>query len=112
MDRVATLDYYIPPAYIGYNFHFQSSKRAEDPRWRWTVILSSLADLEPSVRTRKGVFCENINIFLFVAPTRFEVKKWNAVALWAWDIVVDNCAICRSPHTPFKRNVTGNEKPF
>ena len=46
---------------------------------------------------------------------RFEVKKvkssalrdpiydanryeWNAVALWAWDIVVDNCAICRN-HT-------------
>jgi len=27
---------------------------------------------------------------------RFEVKKWNAVALWAWDITVDNCAICRN----------------
>lgn len=44
---------------------------------------------------------------------RFELKKWNAVALWAWginifylrpsvtcrrssDIVVDNCAICRN----------------
>ena len=27
---------------------------------------------------------------------KFEVKKWNAVALWAWDIVVDNCAICRN----------------
>ncbi|KAI9225279.1 MAG: hypothetical protein DHS80DRAFT_26336 [Piptocephalis tieghemiana] len=27
---------------------------------------------------------------------RFEVKKWNAVALWAWDIAVDNCAICRN----------------
>ena len=27
---------------------------------------------------------------------RFEVKKWNAVTLWAWDIVVDNCAICRN----------------
>ncbi|KAI4586297.1 hypothetical protein MJG53_004084 [Ovis ammon polii x Ovis aries] len=27
---------------------------------------------------------------------RFEVKKCNAVALWAWDIVVDNCAICRN----------------
>ncbi|KAF8388720.1 hypothetical protein HHK36_025400 [Tetracentron sinense] len=27
---------------------------------------------------------------------RFEIKKWNAVALWAWDIVVDNCAICRN----------------
>ncbi|KAI9905217.1 hypothetical protein PsorP6_013735 [Peronosclerospora sorghi] len=28
--------------------------------------------------------------------TRFEIKKWNAVALWSWDIVVDNCAICRN----------------
>jgi E3 ubiquitin-protein ligase RBX1 len=27
---------------------------------------------------------------------RFEVKKWNAVALWAWDIIVDTCAICRN----------------
>ncbi|KAJ3283662.1 hypothetical protein HK104_010279 [Borealophlyctis nickersoniae] len=30
------------------------------------------------------------------AKKRFEVKKWNAVALWQWDIVVDNCAICRN----------------
>ena len=22
--------------------------------------------------------------------------QWSAVALWAWDIVVDNCAICRN----------------
>lgn len=37
--------------------------------------------------------------------------QWNAVALWAWDIVVDNCAICRNhimdlctciPPSPFK----------
>merc|ERR1711934_858643 len=27
---------------------------------------------------------------------KFELKKWNAVALWAWDIVVDTCAICRN----------------
>ena len=27
---------------------------------------------------------------------RFEVKKWNAVGLWAWDIVVESCAICRN----------------
>jgi len=27
---------------------------------------------------------------------RFEIKKWNAVAMWAWDIVVDNCAICKN----------------
>merc|ERR1712184_214716 len=27
---------------------------------------------------------------------RFEIKKWMAVAMWAWDIEVDNCAICRN----------------
>ncbi|KAL4510631.1 hypothetical protein ABPG72_004785 [Tetrahymena utriculariae] len=27
---------------------------------------------------------------------RFEVKKWNAVALWQWDIEVENCAICKN----------------
>lgn len=27
-------------------------------------------------------------------PKRFELKKWNAVALWTWDICVENCAIC------------------
>ena len=26
----------------------------------------------------------------------FEIKKWNAVALWSWDIQVDTCAICRN----------------
>lgn len=26
----------------------------------------------------------------------FEIKKWNAVALWSWDIKVDNCAICKN----------------
>uniref|UniRef100_A0A8C9LFW7 E3 ubiquitin-protein ligase RBX1 n=1 Tax=Pavo cristatus TaxID=9049 RepID=A0A8C9LFW7_PAVCR len=25
-----------------------------------------------------------------------DLIMWNAVALWAWDIVVDNCAICRN----------------
>lgn len=27
---------------------------------------------------------------------RFKVRKWQAVALWAYDITVDNCAICRN----------------
>merc|ERR1711920_1170446 len=31
-----------------------------------------------------------------VTEKRFEIKKWNAVGLWAWDIIVDNCAICRN----------------
>ena len=26
---------------------------------------------------------------------KFEIKRWNAVALWAWDIQTDVCSICR-----------------
>ncbi|XP_022224271.1 RING-box protein 1-like [Drosophila obscura] len=26
----------------------------------------------------------------------FQVKKWRATAIWAWDIAVDLCAICRN----------------
>jgi hypothetical protein len=26
----------------------------------------------------------------------FEIKKWNAVAMWSWDLRVDSCAICRN----------------
>uniref|UniRef100_A0A1A9X0D4 RING-type domain-containing protein n=1 Tax=Glossina brevipalpis TaxID=37001 RepID=A0A1A9X0D4_9MUSC len=29
-------------------------------------------------------------------PKRFVVKKWQAQALWSWDVAVDNCAICRN----------------
>jgi hypothetical protein len=35
-------------------------------------------------------------IHQFSCLRSFEVKKWNAVALWSWDIVVDTCAICRN----------------
>ena len=27
---------------------------------------------------------------------RFEIKKWNAVTMWSWDICSDICAICRN----------------
>ncbi|KAJ1959905.1 RING-box protein hrt1 [Dipsacomyces acuminosporus] len=27
---------------------------------------------------------------------RIEIKKWNAVALWAWDMESDVCAICHN----------------
>jgi hypothetical protein len=32
----------------------------------------------------------------WMAKWNTDVMQWNAVALWAWDIVVDNCAICRN----------------
>ncbi|KAG8505283.1 RING-box protein 2 [Galemys pyrenaicus] len=29
------------------------------------------------------------------ADKMFSLKKWNAVALWSWDVECDTCAICR-----------------
>ena len=49
---------------------------------------------------------------------RFRVRKWTAIALWAYDISVDNCAICRNhimdkciecQSTQEARNVDGGE---
>jgi RING-box protein 1 len=31
-----------------------------------------------------------------VPAIRFEIKKWNAVTMWSWDICADTCAICRN----------------
>jgi hypothetical protein len=31
-----------------------------------------------------------------VPAVRFEIKKWNAVTMWSWDICADVCAICRN----------------
>lgn len=46
------------------------------------------------------------------APTkRFEIKKWNAVAMWSWAICTDTCAICRNnlyePSIDYQANPTG-----
>ncbi|BFG00215.1 uncharacterized protein DMAD_00254 [Drosophila madeirensis] len=45
----------------------------------------------------RGQFINRNNFcnFSFLAAP-FCNHQWNAVALWAWDIVVDNCAICRN----------------
>eukprot|EP00658_Telonema_sp_P-2_P005102 TRINITY_DN11915_c0_g1_i1.p2 TRINITY_DN11915_c0_g1~~TRINITY_DN11915_c0_g1_i1.p2 ORF type:complete len:117 (-),score=24.56 TRINITY_DN11915_c0_g1_i1:467-817(-) len=41
---------------------------------------------------------------------RFEVKKYNAVAMWSWAISVDTCAICRNPlYEPSLEFQAGNE---
>lgn len=42
---------------------------------------------------------------------RFEIKKWNAVAMWSWKICTDTCAICRNnlyePSIEYQANPTG-----
>eukprot|EP00903_Cladosiphon_okamuranus_P010744 g10155.t1 len=48
-----------------------------------------------------------------VAP-RFEIKKWNAVAMWSWDICADTCAICRNslnePSIEYQANPSPNNE--
>jgi len=29
------------------------------------------------------------------AAKMFQLKKWNGVAMWSWDVECDTCAICR-----------------
>lgn len=45
---------------------------------------------------------------------RFEIKKWNAVAMWSWAICTDTCAICRNnlyePSIEYQANPTGAAK--
>jgi hypothetical protein len=40
------------------------------------------------------------------------MKKWNAVALWSWDIVVDTCAICRNHIMDLCIECQANQVPF
>ncbi|MCJ1483479.1 hypothetical protein MMC06_003646 [Schaereria dolodes] len=54
---------------------------------------SAPAKIKASAKTSKGGPGTDSSLD---GKKRFEVKKWNAVSLWAWDIVVDNCAICRN----------------
>uniref|UniRef100_A0A7S1X462 RING-type domain-containing protein n=1 Tax=Tetraselmis chuii TaxID=63592 RepID=A0A7S1X462_9CHLO len=46
------------------------------------------------------------------AGKRFEIKKWNAVAMWSWAICTDTCAICRNnlyePSIEYQANPTGD----
>jgi len=42
------------------------------------VEMSDAAASEPKKKPSKAL-----------APPRFEIKKWNAVAMWSWDICAD-----------------------
>ncbi|CAG9464389.1 unnamed protein product [Pedinophyceae sp. YPF-701] len=45
---------------------------------------------------------------------RFEIKKWNAVAMWSWAICTDTCAICRNnlyePSIEYQAAPTGDSE--
>ncbi|KAI5390021.1 RING-box protein 1a, partial [Lathyrus oleraceus] len=80
------------------------------PHWRIEIFLSTTQDISHRLTRKKTMATLDSDVTMVPAgeasssaagpsskkPKRFEIKKWNAVSLWAWDIVVDNCAICRN----------------
>ncbi|XP_072428056.1 RING-box protein 2 isoform X2 [Chiloscyllium punctatum] len=40
----------------------------------------------------------------------FTLKKWNAVAMWSWDVECDTCAICRVQMPAFGAKLKINKK--
>lgn len=52
---------------------------------------------DPTGTRQDGMdFCLTNQISPDTDLNRFQVRKWTAIALWAYDISVDNCAICRN----------------
>jgi len=41
---------------------------------------------------------------------RITLKKWNAVALWSWEVEVDTCAICHNLLMEFCIECQGNQR--
>ncbi|XP_044259579.1 RING-box protein 2 [Tribolium madens] len=48
---------------------------------------SSIADENENTERLDGEGAKNEKMFT--------LKKWNAVAMWSWDVECDTCAICR-----------------
>uniref|UniRef100_A0A1A9WJN9 Anaphase-promoting complex subunit 11 RING-H2 finger domain-containing protein n=1 Tax=Glossina brevipalpis TaxID=37001 RepID=A0A1A9WJN9_9MUSC len=40
----------------------------------------------------------------------FTLKKWNAVAMWSWDVECDICAICRVQEKLYTQHPPENKK--
>jgi RING-box protein 1 len=42
---------------------------------------------------------------------RIEIKQWNAVALWSWNVAVENCGICKNSINEACLECQANEVP-
>ena len=49
--------------------------------------------IEPSVANKDELSDDHQENSL--ATPLFTIKKWNAIAMWSWDVKSENCAICR-----------------
>jgi hypothetical protein len=71
--------------------------RLPQRRQRLIRRLQKLVQLIPQLRAGRGSKSKRqAATILSSEDAGTNIRQWNAVALWAWDIVVDNCAICRN----------------
>jgi Anaphase-promoting complex subunit 11 RING-H2 finger len=60
------------------------------------IVLAQIYNRDYQLKLREIEFYAAMAAQPATDGPRFEVRKWSAVALWSWDIQVDNCAICRN----------------
>ena len=63
-------------------------------------------DNDPTLNTPSGFECTEVDSY-----PRFEIKKWNAVTMWSWNILTDTCAICRNTLNTPSINYQANPSP-
>ena len=51
---------------------------------------------EEGVKMPAGEAKEGKPVTCLPTGATFEIKKWNAVTMWSWDISAETCAICRN----------------
>ncbi|OCB85305.1 Rbx1 protein [Sanghuangporus baumii] len=71
----------------------KDKKRFEVKKVRMRSAYSVLTPKHPRLLEMHEALCDSALGALYADNSSFQ---WNAVALWSWDIVVDNCAICRN----------------
>mmetsp|Transcript_5448 Transcript_5448/g.8042 ORF Transcript_5448/g.8042 Transcript_5448/m.8042 type:complete len:144 (+) Transcript_5448:52-483(+) len=74
----------------------EEEREAEKKRVKLAKIKQARAKAKAKAKAKAAKKAQGSKTFNLGDKDRFEVKKWNAVALWAWDIITDNCAICRN----------------
>ncbi|KRY14478.1 RING-box protein 1 [Trichinella patagoniensis] len=67
--------------------------------WSWDILVDSCAVCTECQAMQK--YTENVDCVIAwgvcnVSALFCHLTKWNAVAMWSWDISVENCAVCRN----------------
>lgn len=76
--------------------HWNSTKMASEDHMEVDEGEFGFAvDREDGILTRP-VMEERIEQEREKIKKKFEIRKWTAVLFWSWDMVVENCAICRN----------------